>query len=134
MPELKRNITHFEEQVLRCCHHQFKAMSQAEAAEELGVSEATISRTIQGMVDRSKHCSPIKIMFPILTRQQYAVYQCVVEQGMTNDQAAEELNIPSTSIGCTLSAIRKKGMNVPKRHRVDTYYDDSMADQIKFKM
>jgi DNA-binding NarL/FixJ family response regulator len=109
-------------------------MSQAEAAIELGVSEATICRTIQGIIERSKHCSPIRIMFPILTKRQYEIYRCVVECGMTNEQTAEILKIPATSVGSTLTAIRKKGMNVPKRRHVETYYDDSMADQINFKM
>ncbi len=134
MPELKRNITLFEEQVLRLVHHQFEALSQAEAAVELGCSEAKVCRAIQSMIERSKHCSPIRIMFPILTKKQYEVYQCVIEQGKTNDETAEILNIPAASVSSTLTTIRKKGMQIPKRKHVKTYYDDSMADEIKFQM
>lgn len=113
-------------------HHQFGQLTQAEAAERLGVSETKISRTIQSLIERSKHCSPIRIMFPILTEQQYAVYQCVIEAGMTNSQTAVELNIPVASVGNTLTTLRKKGMSVPKRKPVSTYYDD-MADQVTNK-
>lgn len=134
MSELKRNITEFEEQVLKCCHHQFKAMSQAGAAEELGVSEATISRAIQSMIKRSRHCRPIRIMFPILTKQQYDIYRCVVERGMTNAETAERLDIPVATVGNTLTRIRNKGMSVPRRRPVQSYHDAGMADEIKFKM
>lgn len=131
MNELKRNITLFEEAVLRCCHHQFKAMSQVDAANELGASRAKVSRAIQSMIERSKQCKPLAAMFPILTSQQYEIYQYTVEQGITNKDTAVIMSVTTASISSTLSVLRKKGMFIPRRMPVGVYHDNSMADKVK---
>ena len=113
MPVLKRNLSEFEESVIRLIHHEFEGLTQVEAAERLGVNEASISRTVTGIIERAKHCRPIRILLPFLSKQQYAVYRCTVKQGMTNAEAAEKLNIPVATVGNTLTRLRKKGMRIP---------------------
>lgn len=105
--ESNRVITEFEESVLRACHHQFEALSQAEAAEKLEVSEATICRTLQEIK------SKVPTMFPILTGRQYQVYICVAGRGMSLRETAEELNLTEASIKSFLARIRSKGMAIP---------------------
>lgn len=134
MSELKRNITEWEETVIRHVHHEFEGLTQVEAAERLNVSEAKISRTIAGIIEKAKCCRPIRILLPFLSKRQYDIYRCVVERGLTNAQAAEELNIPVATVGNTLTRIRNKGMHIPKRKPVQSYHDAGMADKIKFEL
>jgi biotin operon repressor len=111
----ERNITSFEEQVLRCVHHEFRAMTQAEAAVELGVSEAKISRTIQDITEKAKTCSPIRVMLPILTSQQFEIYKCLVNRGMSAAEVSAELGITESAVNKAASTMRAKGANIPKR-------------------
>lgn len=131
---MKRNLTEWEESVIRLIHHEFEGLTQVEAAERLDVSVATVSRTVTGIVEKAKHCSPIRILLPFLTKAQYAVYQCVVERGLTNRQTAEELGVTVVNVGTTLTRIRKKGLKIPKRKPVQTYHDEGMTDEIKFSV
>jgi transposase len=112
----ERNMSEFEESVLRACHHEFDGLSQAEAAESLGVSPATISRTLTNLEERAKTCTPIRCMFPILTRQQFKIFDCLTNLGLSTEETAEELGLDSVNtVHSTVSKLRKKGMDISKR-------------------
>lgn len=119
-----RVITEFEELVLRMCHHQFDALSQAEAATKLVVSEATIYRTLQEIE------SKVPTMFPILTRKQYEVYTCVATRGLSLRETAEELHISEGLVQDFLTRIRAKGMMIPPPVKT-VRYDESMDSKVK---
>jgi transposase len=111
----ERNITLFEERVLRCVHHEFEALSQEAAAEKLNVSAATISRTLNELEERAKTCTPIQIMFPILTRLQFEVFTSMVKQGMSALQTAKALGLSEGVVNKMMTTMRSKGMKIPKR-------------------
>ena len=112
--EAKRNITHFEEAVLRCVHHQFQALTQAEAAEKLNVSPSMISRTLDDLRFRSRKVRPIRIMFPILTQHQYNVFKCFADEGKTIRETADVLGMSVSAVKDVLGKIKAKGQVLPR--------------------
>ncbi len=111
--ERERNISIFEERVLRCVHHEFAGMTQGEAAKFLGVSESKISRALDAMQKRSKVFRAIGIMFPILTKHQYRVYQLVVEEGKTFKETAKITGLSISAVKNVITAIKEKGQHIP---------------------
>jgi transposase len=112
--EQKRNITHFEESVLRLVHHQFGALTQADAADLLGVSESVISRTLNDLRFRSRKVRPIRVMFPILTQHQYSVFKCFADEGMTIRETADKLEMSVSAVKDVLGKIKAKGQTLPR--------------------
>jgi transposase len=127
--ERERNITVFEESVLRCVHHEHGGMTQLEAAIKLNVTEAMISRTISDIVKKAETCSPIRIMLPILTKRQFKVYNLIVKEGMSLEAIAGKLLTSVGSVRSTLHKLRRKGQHVPtpmKHEQYVEYMDDSV--------
>lgn len=114
MAELKRNITHFEEAVLRAVHHEFGGMTQARAAEQLGVTPSMISRTLDDLKFRSRKVRAIRVMFPILTQHQFRVFKCIANKGMTIRQTAGEMGMSVTAVKDVLGKIKAKGQTLPR--------------------
>jgi transposase len=131
----KRNMTLFEERVLRCVHHEFHAMTQEEAAVELNVSPATISRTLTELEERAKTCTPIQIMFPILTKLQFEVFTCIVKQGMSAIHTATSLGLTEVVVNKMMTTMRNKGVKIPKRCSMpkSKSYTPSMDKDVKNK-
>ena len=111
----ERNLSYFEELVLRCVHHEFGALSQEAAAEKLYVSPATISRALTDMEERAKTCKPIAVMLPILTKQQFVIYKCLMDHGMSTAETAEEIGTTEGAVNKAVATMRAKGMKIPKR-------------------
>ena len=112
--EQERNITHFEEAVLRAVHHEFGALTQGKAAEQLGVTESKISRTLDDLRFRSRKVRAIRVMFPILTQHQFSVYKCIVHQGLTIRQTADEMKMSVSAVKDVLGKIKAKGQTLPR--------------------
>lgn len=121
-----RAINKFEESVLKKCHHEHEALSQAEAARKLGVDESTICRTLQ----RIK--SKVPAMFPILTRKQCQVYTCVADRGLSLQETAKELHISENLVRDFLVRIRAKGMVIPQPVKT-VRYNESMDSKVRHK-
>ena len=130
--ERERNITEFEEAVLRCVHHEFAGMTQAEAAVKLEVTESMISRTIKSIEEKAKTCSPIRIMLPILTRRQYEVLICLTLHGMSLEATATTLHTTVGSVRSSLYKMRRKGQHVPTPMKHEQY-TELMDNKIEFK-
>jgi DNA-binding transcriptional regulator LsrR (DeoR family) len=126
------NITMFEMRVLRCVHHEFKAMTQAEAAVELGVSRLKIVRTLAKLEERAKTCRPIRVMFPVLTKQQFKVYTCTTKLGLATADTAKTLGLTEVAVDKMLTIMRSKGMSIPKRIKYLSY-TPSMDKDVKEK-
>jgi DNA-directed RNA polymerase specialized sigma24 family protein len=136
MDERKRNISEFEEAVLRAVHHQFDGLTQEEAAIKLGVSPAKISRALVSIEEKAETCPPIRIMLPILTRQQFRIYDCLTGLGLTMAETAEELGLASVNtVHSTVSKLREKGMSISKRscQPKTVSYESYMDPQVKQK-
>lgn len=131
----ERNITEFEEEVLRCVHHQFLGMTQEEAAEHLKVSPMKISRTLTDLEERSKTCKPIACMFPILTRLQHLVHMAITKRGETVDVIAKELDSTVEAINDAVAKLKAKGIRMPKRSDAPKTmsYTPSMDRDVKSK-
>ena len=125
----ERNITVFEEQVLRCVHHQFAAVSQADAAKYLKVSESKISRALTAMQDRSKTIRAISIMFPILTPHQFKIYKLCTDQGKTTSEIADIMDMTESAVRGAIAAMRKKGQRMPSPIAMGRY-NDGMDSEI----
>jgi predicted DNA-binding protein (UPF0251 family) len=131
-----RNMTIFEEQVLRACHHDFDCLTQEEAAVKLNVSPSKISRTLNELEERAKTCKPIAVMFPILTEQQFKVYDCIVGRGLSTADTAEALGYATVvTVNKMLTTIRDKGMKIPKRCNLpkSKSYAPSMDKEVTHK-
>ncbi len=100
----KRLITEFDEKVYRCCHHNFRGMSQAEAAKKLNVSQSAVSRAL----DRVKAIAPQ--LFPILTPRQNLVHIHISDYGTTHEQVAQFLGISVGAVDKTVAQLRSKGI------------------------
>jgi DNA-binding NarL/FixJ family response regulator len=133
---MKRNISLFEERVLRCVHHEFAAMTQEEAAIELNVSPMRISRALSDMEERAKTIKAIGVMFPILTKHQFEIYNCIVGRGLTAKETADELNLASAStVNTIVATLRTKGMSIPRQCDMPkpTSYSPSMDKDVREK-
>jgi predicted transcriptional regulator len=120
-----RNITTFEESVLRAVHHEFAGLSQEAAAERLDVSPATISRALADMEERAKTCKAIGIMFPILTVQQHEIFKCLMDRGLSALETAIEIGVTEAAVNKAITMMRSKGMHIPKlnnRPKTVTYF------------
>lgn len=111
---MERNISLFEEAVLRAVHHQFDALTQAEAAVKLDVSPSMISRTLDDLRFRSRKVRPIRVMFPILTKHQFKVYTCVVDEGLTIRETADKMEMSVSAVKDVLGKIKAKGQTLPR--------------------
>jgi len=132
LQERERNITEFEEQVLRCVHHEFAGMTQKEAAGHLEVSPFKISRALKGIEEKAKTCSPIRVMLPILTKRQFKIFEYAVKDGMSLEAIAQTLKVSVSSVRSALHKIRKKGMRVPSPAKHEQYIEN-MDDKVQFK-
>lgn len=65
--ELKRAITHKEEQAYRMCHHDFGGLSIKEAAKKMGVKVRGVQRLLCNLKKKSPR------LFPILTPRRRAI-------------------------------------------------------------
>ncbi len=136
MPERERNLTEWEESVIRLVHHEFKAMTQAEAAKVLGVSASEVSRTVRGIIEKAKTCKPIQVLLPILTKHQFEIYNRIVGRGLTAGETAKELGLASAgTVNTIVATLRTKGMNIlrQKDKSKPISYTASMDKDVKHR-
>lgn len=127
-----RNLTEWEEKVIRACHHEHGGMTQAAAACKLGITESMVSRTLKSIEKKAETCSPIRCMLPILTKRQFAVYRCIAKNGMSLEATAFALSTSVGSVRNALFKMRRKGQHVPAPVRHEAY-TESMDNIIKEK-
>jgi biotin operon repressor len=110
-------------------------MTQEEAAVELNVSPAKISRALADMEARIKTCPAIGIMFPVLTKRQFDIYNCLMKQGLTPMETATKIGTTENAVNKVVHVIRSKGMKIPKRSGQPraTSYVPSMDKDVKYK-
>lgn len=121
---MERVIGKFEEQVIRLCHHDFEGLTQQEAAERLGVSQAAISRIISWWKEKAPQ------LFPILTKQQDVIRRCIADWGWTHQGVAKFLSISKDTVDSMVATMKAKGMWFEKPRktiRYETYHDDSIV-------
>lgn len=99
-----RQVTKLEEQAYRLRHHDFEGLTMKETAERMDVSERTISRLLKNLKQKAPQ------LFPILTSQQFFIYNCYVGQGMTQQEIAKMLGKTRENITLMLQQMQDNGM------------------------
>lgn len=100
---MKRLITKRQEQILRLVHHDFNGLTQAEAAQQLGVSQSTISNTL-------KHIEKVlPYFFPILTKFEAKCHHYFAVEGWSIGEVAEHLDQSENAIYKALKRAKDKG-------------------------
>ncbi len=123
----KRLITERQEQIFRACHHEFDGLTQAEAAEKLGISQSAVS-------DALKHIEKIMPQFfPILTRQEAERYHLFMVGGWSVEDIAERFGLTPDSIYKALKRARDKGMYFTEAKGRVLSYDESMDANVKHR-
>jgi predicted transcriptional regulator len=128
---LPRSMSHFDESVLRLVHHEFAGMTQEEAAKELKVDQAKVSRAITDLEERAKTCKPLQIMFPILTKHQFVIYKCLMDRGLSTAETAVVLDTTESAIDDAVTAMRDKGAAIPKRTGPVEYHSGMDKDVVR---
>ena len=118
-------LSDFEVKVLKQCHHDFWGDTQEMAAKILGVSQATISRTLVAVKKKAPQ------MFPILTLRQAEV-RGYANYGLTWEEIAYIVNRPIEAVTKTVSELKVKGITFGKRPKT-IRYQEYMDSQIKHK-
>jgi transposase len=118
-------ITKKQERILRLCHHDFGGLTQAEAAQRLGVSQSVISNALK-YVEKV-----IPDFFPILTKLEAQIYHHYMTEGWSVDEIAEHFGLTPNSIYKTLQRVKNKGMYFTKAKGRALQYDPSMDANIK---
>lgn len=123
---MTRTITQFEEQVLRLVHYDFKGRTQREAAEQLKCSQSQISDAISRLKRK------VPSMFPILTRNQLLIHDCICEKGMTHKEISALLGVSENTLKGRIARLKKKGVAFEKPKRT-LQYGEHLDGQVRQK-
>lgn len=126
---MKRLITEDEERCYRLRHHSFAGFTIGETAKIMRTSP----KRIWGLLKSLKAKAPQ--LFPIITSQQFLIYQLYVDKGLSQYKIAAYLHTTQSNISAILNRLRKKGMFFPKFYGLgDTAtYESGMDNHILWK-
>lgn len=126
---MKRLITEDEERCYRLRHHNFAGFTTGETAKIMGIPTGKIRRLLKGLKAKAPQ------LFPIITSQQFLIYQLYVDKGLSQHKIATYLHTTQSSISAILNRIKKKGMFFPKFYGLgDTVtYENGMDNHILWK-
>lgn len=122
---MKRKLSHKQELAIRLCHHDFKGLSQKQAAEEMGISIQAVSALLKSV----KKIAPQ--LFPILTKEQVAVKRLAIDAGESREEVAEALGISVGRVKEILHQLTQKNIAYIPTHVVA--YSPHMDSQIREK-
>lgn len=120
---VKRNLSHFEEKVLRLVHHDFRGLSIKEAAEKTECSIETIEITLK----RIEKIAPQ--LFPILTPKHRAIL-LMYDKHMSRASIAVALGVTEQGLYKEIAFLRKH--KFLWNRKVDQY-DPLMDSRVKIK-
>ena len=120
-----RTISERQEQILRAVHHDFKGLSQADAAKVLGISQQTVCKELALMKKL------IPQMFPILTQMEVKYTHYYDVEGWTGIEIAEYFEVEPSIVYKTVQRAHKKVGPAHKNKDRVSKYDPNMDDDIK---
>lgn len=97
-------ITKQEEQAYRLRHHEFEGLTEEKTAKIMNVSKRTVKRLLKNLKQKAPQ------LFPILTRQQYLIYQWYVERGLSQENIAALLGTTQQNVDRILQRMKDNGM------------------------
>ena len=118
---MERMISEFDEQVIRLIHHNFGGLTQQEAAKQLGVSQKKVSQA----VSRLKRKVPQ--LFPLLTKEQKYVRDCIIGEGLSHLQIAVLMGKSKGTVDSIVATLKAKGICFNRPRRVvpyEPYHDE----------
>ncbi|MCK5615771.1 hypothetical protein KAR91_78635 [Candidatus Pacearchaeota archaeon] len=122
---VKRLITEKQEQALRLCHQDFDGLSQTEAAEKMGISEAALGK----LLARVEKVLPQ--YFPMLTKLEAKCYHHYMNEGWPVNEITECTGQSESAVYKALQRARDKGMRFTESKDRVLQYDSSMDGDIK---
>lgn len=122
---MRRLISKKQEAVLKCCHHDFEGLPQAEAAKKLNVSQSAVSDALKQI----KKILPS--FFPILTALEAKCYHLFAIEGWNVDDIAEHFGLTPDSVYKTLKRVKDKGAWSAKARGRVLQYSPEMDANIK---
>ena len=117
----KRNLSHFEEKVLRACHHDFNGLSTKETAEKIGCLPGTVKLVLKRV---ERKCPQL---FPILTPQHRAIL-LMYDKHMSRTSIAVALGVTEQKLHKEIAFLRKH--KFLWNRKVDQY-DPLMDSRVK---
>lgn len=123
----ERLITVKQEAALRLVHHDFEGLTQAEAAEKMGISQPALSELLAAVK---------KVMpewFPILTPLEAECHHYYIVRGYSIRSIAIAMDKPESAIYDALQRARAKGQFFPEAKRKVLQYGPSMDNHVKEK-
>ena len=116
MKNQKRLITERQEQVLKLCHHDFRGMTQEEAAKIMGITR----RAVCFLLERVKKVLPQ--YFPILTKHEAKIYHYYMVEGWDVSEIADYFELEERTIYYALERAVEKGMRpTTPKNRILSY-------------
>jgi predicted transcriptional regulator len=67
-------------------------------------------------------------MLPILSKQQFEVYTCLIDRGLSISETASELRTSESVVENAVTAMRDKGEIIPYRTKPVPYHDGMDKD------
>lgn len=120
---IKRNLSHFEEKLLRLVHHDFEGLSTKEVAEKLECPPETIETTLKRVEKKAPQ------LFPILTPQHRAIL-LMYDKHMSRASIAVALGVTEQGLHKEIAFLRKH--KFLWNRKVDQY-DPLMDSRVKRK-
>ena len=106
---MKRLITEKQEQALRLCHHDFENLTQAEAAEQMGITQVAIHKlliTVEKVLPQ---------YFPILTKLEVKCYHYYMIEGWEVSEIAKYIEKSPDAVHKALQGAKAKGKHFGKK-------------------
>ena len=121
---MKRILSKKEEQAFRLCHQDWEGMTTRDAAVAIGLSQRRVQQLLQSVEQKAP------ALFPILTKCQMVVRDCINENGFTFKQIAEVLCVSESNVDNIVKTLKKKGV-ILERRKPTVQYQDYMDNQVK---
>ena len=123
----KRLITEKQEEAFRLCHHDHEGLTEAEAAERMGITQQAISK----LLAKVKEVAPQ--LFPIMTKQQAKCYHHLTVDGWSPQEIADHLGVSVNAVYLTFRSYKGKGLAFPGPRGNVLQYEEWMDNIVKEK-
>lgn len=122
----KRNLTNYEETIIRSVHHEFDGMSRKTVAEGLGITRQALAYHLKQIKKKAPQ------LFPILTKEQWKVYK-MYQEGKDSITITDELGCTLRYVEAIQAQLLKKGFDcrIRRNGRETKRYNLSMDGSVK---
>lgn len=122
---MQRNLTEEEEQIYRLVSPEFEGLSHKAAAAQLGITRQGLEHHLRQIKKKAPS------LFPILTQQQYQVYQLFQEE-FGRVTIARAMECTPKQIDNIQAQLLKKGFDcrIHRNGRKTIFYDPSMDNTV----